>query len=449
MNRSFNMLLLALTPLMTIAGCSKAPTSETADQPTYKPRVVQTEVDVATAVRQPLQLELEFTGDLLPKRATRVVSELDGVVKSVPKVGAKFDVIANGKTYSEQLSITYGQEVKENEILVQLDTRDDEVALQIAEAKLEKAKADLAQLKAWERAEEVDRLVSLKNEAQARLDLAEKKLDRVRQLQERNAASVSDVDQAEMDVATSKAALEGATAVVARAKAGPTADEIAVMQAQVSQAEAEVKQHEREIEKATIRAPYDAVITSFNVEVGDHVAPGGTPIAEMMDVRYLVAEISIPEAYVGQVEVHDLAQVRTAGNRTPVTGLVVAVNDLVDPQSRSFTARVAIDNADRKFKAGQFATVVLSFGEEGDKRLAVPTKSIVFKEGEPHVYVVDQARAEAVRVRTGIRNDSLTEIVDGLEEGTPVVTDDPNLLADGMKVTIRQAKDPQQVAARP
>ncbi|TVS12661.1 MAG: efflux RND transporter periplasmic adaptor subunit [Planctomycetaceae bacterium] len=407
----------------------------------YMPRLQQVHVTVAPATRQSLDAEFEFTGNLLPRRVTRVMAEVEGIVYEVPQVGAQIDVEVDGRHYSERLGIGYGQQVSKGDVLVWLDTRDAEVGLRIAEAKLAKAQADLGKLKAWQRPEEVQRLTALRDEAQSRHQHAISDYHRTESLVQRNAATKSEYEKAALEVATLRAVLEASEASLAVAQAGPMQEEIAVQRALIAQAEAEVEQHRRTLDKAVLRAPYDSVVTAYHVEVGDRVTPAGGPVVELMDIRYLSAEIAVPEAYVGRLTLEDRARVEAAGSTGPVPGMVIAVNEFVDPQTRTFQVRVAIDNEQRKFKAGQFARVRLTLGSGGDQRLAVPRESVVFMEGQPHVFLLRDDTVHQTSVTIGVSSATAIEIQSGLAAGDKVVVDDPSLLADGMKVSVRQELD--------
>lgn len=419
-------------------------TSAATTASSYEPRLQQVQVRVAPVMRQSLTSELEVTGNLLPRRVTRVMAEVEGMVREIPQIGEQIDVEIEGRRYSERLGITYGQRVKQGDTLIQLDTRDAEVALRLAQAKLLKAQADLAHLKAWRRPEEVQRLTALRDEAHSRHEHAISDFRRTELLLKRNAASQSEFDRAALEVATLRAVLSASQASLAAAEAGPTQEELAVQQALISQAEAEVEQHRRTIEKAIIRAPYDSVITAFHVEVGDRVTPTSGPVAELMDIRYLSAEIAVPEAYIGRIDIRDEARVEAAGRTQSVPGVVIAVNDYVDPQTRTFNVRVAIDNEQRQFKAGQFAHVRLTRGAgdapgSGDgEPLAVPRESVVFVEGQPHVFILRDETVQLTAVKVGVSNATATEIRQGLTAGDVVVVDDPSLLADGMQVSVRE-----------
>lgn len=423
--------------LALLAGCGPSAVEGPAEVASVSLREIEVSAD--TVNRQSLASQLEFTGNLLPKRASRLTFEVDGIVSHIPQVGAKFDVTLNGLRYQEQLGIIYGQTVEQGDTLVELNKSDFELQIQIAEAKLAKARADLAKLNAGQRPEEILRLIALRNESRARLDQANRENTRLQQLRSKNVVAAADLDQAATQAAAARAMLESTEAMLASAQAGPTAEEVAVEQALVKQAEVQLAQAQQNLSKATLVAPYAGVIVSVNVEVGDRVAASSSPVVEMMDIKYLVAEINVPEALVGRVKVGDMAQVSAAGTTTAVSGLVVAVNEMVEPQTRSFKVRVAIVNQLRAFKAGQFAKVVLSIGTGQSDALTIPNASIVFADGQPTVFSIDGDRVLRRRVELGLSADDRTEVRAGLTAGTLVVTDDPTLLADGMQVKLRNA----------
>lgn len=428
--------MLVALPLFSGCGTSHADTTE---QSIRVQRANTVEVGVASVQKTKLSPEREFTGNLLPRRVTRITSEVDGIVREIPQVGTRFDVSLNGKQYSEQLAISIGQRVKQGDVLIQLDTHDLEIALSLTEAKLLKAKADLAKLNSWDRPEEVRRLTAMRDEVQARLDLAMSNLERSNQLHEQDVLTDTEFEQATMEVASTQALVESANATLATATAGPTPEEISVQEALIAQAEAEVQQATSELSKATIRAPFDGVVISIEVEVGDRVSAANGPLIELMDLRYLVAEIGVPEAFIGRVDVHDEARVTLAGYSEPVPGIVIAVNEYVDPAARTFQARIAIDNEAMKFKAGQFASVRLHLEDDQNATLVVPSDSIVFVEGQPHVFRIAGDHAELVPVELGLADSEFTEVIKGVNEKDQVVIDDPSLLVDGTKVSVRNA----------
>jgi RND family efflux transporter MFP subunit len=239
-------------------------------------------------------------------------------------------------------------------------------------------------------------------------------------------------------VTTTKAMLGSHEAMLRTATAGPTKEELAVQEALLAQAEAEVKQKEQDLTKATIHAPYDGVVTDMYVEVGERVSAASGQILELMDLRFLVAEVGVPEAYMSQLKIRDLATVHAAGSHEPVPGLIVSINDKLDPESRSFRVRVAIDNIERRFKAGQFVRVAMNIGSH-EQDIVIPSRAITFAEGQPGVFLYNDGVVTRTSITLGVGNDEHVTVLSGINAGDSVVTDNPALLTDGMKVEVRTA----------
>jgi multidrug efflux pump subunit AcrA (membrane-fusion protein) len=393
-------------------------------------------VTLAAAEQRSMTTQAEFTGSLLPNRVTPIMSEVEGVAMKFAEIGPLIEGDANGKHYSIRAGIQPGQEVTENQVLVQLDPTVFELQVASAKARLDKAQADLAQLMAWEREESIDRLKARLAEAKARQKLAAAEHQRALTLSNRNAASQGELERAAMELAAAEAMVDSQLASLREAQAGPTPEAIAVSKSLVAQAETEWKQAQRMLEKTAIRAPYDGSLTEIKVYKGQQVSPATGPLFEILDLRYLAAEVGVPEAFIGKIQINDLAEVAIAGATASVPGAVISINDKVDAESRSYRIRVAIDNEQRIFKAGQFVTVRLPVASS-EATTIVPAEAIQFIEGQPGVFVYADGVVHRRRVTLGLSDRNQTEILDGLAPGELVVIDDPSLLSDGMRVVVR------------
>jgi HlyD family secretion protein len=122
-------------------------------------------------------------------------------------------------------------------------------------------------------------LASAIDKAKSRLDYAQSELARKAQLVPNHAASQQELDQAEQDVATARADVADAQANHAAAVAGPTHEERAIADAQVKAAAAALAVLERRLDKTTLRAPTDGVVTVIVAEVGENVSAGQPVLA--------------------------------------------------------------------------------------------------------------------------------------------------------------------------
>jgi multidrug resistance efflux pump len=432
--------IIVLAIVVNLLGCGTDPEqSFTATQ-----TVQQIDVELALVTRTDLTTSLELVGNFLPSRRSVIVAEVDGVIEKIPRPTVNPTVVEFAGV-RETLPLDIGTEVKKGELLVKLDASEYELGLETEKAQLAHAKTELANLIAWKRPEEITLAKALHDEAIANLERAESDYDRVIRLVQDNAVSASEHDEKQANALKARALLAHAKANVAIAEAGPTAEQLAVGRAALASAEAQVKHERWKVDKTSVVAPYDAVVTDRYVDVGDRVtALPRVEIMEVMDIRFLVAEVGVPERYFGSVQLLERAAIRVQGHRDPIPGLIVRINDKVDPGSRAYRIRVAIDNTSRQFHVGQFVRVVLNIASSPNT-LTVPRRAVSYSGGQPNVFVFANGKVTRHPVELGIETDDSVEIVSGLNEKAQIVVDDPAVLTDNMPVQVRKSKSIAQV----
>jgi HlyD family secretion protein len=407
------------------------------------------QVEVLPLQRSQITKTLEAVGTLLPARGATIVAEVDGVIDYLPETTRRIEYEENGQKRSFPLTLDIGDSIAEGDILVQLDARDAELALEKARAQLDLTQKQLADLLAWRRDEEVRQLAARVEQAVAARDLAEADLARNDQLMSRNAASVAEHDTLRAAAQQARAAVAEAEAALALAQAGPTAEQIAVAKSQLAAAEVDVRKRERELEKTTIRCPYQAVITQRYVGVGDRVtALPRVEIMQIADTRMLFAEVDVPERHLGQVRLGDKVELRAAGVQERVIGSVELMAGDIDLDTRTFRVRIAVDNRSGRMRPGGFVRAWLPIASE-ENALVVPRTAVSFNEGQPAVFVYEAAgqepggppgRVTRRAVELGIVNREACEIAAGLREGDLVVLTNPALLADGLPVQLAEER---------
>lgn len=443
-----------LCAALSAAGCSNFGPGE-AGAATGEATAAKIPVQLVHVQRTDLAATVELVGSLLPRRRTVIVAEVDGVIKDVADIEEipealreYYDAFVSEGLIDELPSLDLGTKVKEGQEIVWLDPSEYQLKLAAAQAGLDSAKRELEKLHAWRRPEEIRQAQAARDEAAARAAVAESDLERAKQLVGRTAISQAEYDRMEAEMKMARAALDRADAEWTLAKAGPTKEEIAVAEAAVAQAEAEVVRAQWEVDKTTIRAPYDGVVTDRYVDEGERVtAMPRVEIMEIMDLSFLVAQLGVPERHIGQIQIGDLARVYMKGSVQPVPGIVALMNDKVDPSNRTFRIRVAIRNDERQFKVGQFVRVELQV-ESSPDALTIPAEAIAYTGGEAHVFVFDDGRVRKRAVELGVANADAAEVLSGLVEGEQVVVDDPSILSDGMSVEVKPANVETQLSAK-
>jgi HlyD family secretion protein len=316
---------------------------------------------------QQTQTSEEETRSAVVERGKLLVAvSASGSIEPQSSAGLTFETPAR----VTDVLVKVGDRVETGDVLAQLDTRQLELQVHQAQAALAAAKAQLAQLEAGPRPEEVaaaeadlraaqaqvsgavanlDQLKSGPTEAQiaaaetqvaqAELQhkLAQTEYDRVRGIkvrEEKLEQTAYDLYTAEKSLAAAQAALEDAQAGAdaddlraaqanidgavaqqdaAQARldlllAGATEEQIADAEAQVERAQAALEQAELSLKRATLDAPLDGVVARVNVSASE-MAPVGLPVITLLDPSGLQVIISVDELDVGRLAVGQLAQV--------------------------------------------------------------------------------------------------------------------------------------------
>ncbi len=436
--------LMLATLLLPAAGCGH---TEATGRTTDPPEPIQ--VTFSPVERASIRAELELVGTLIPLRATTIVSDVDGQIASFPASQRSIEYQEAGQITSQALGLDLGHVVRKGEVLVQIDPVDFELALGMAKAEHELAKRNLDNLLSWRRDEEVLQLEAALEEAHAANTRAQADLGRAEQLLSTKAVSQGQFDESRAAAQMAAAGVKRAEAALALAKAGPTAEEVAVAEAQVAAAAAQVAMQQEKVDKTTIRAPYDAIISDRYIDVGDRVtAMPRVEIMQIIDPQILFAQTPVPERYQGVVRVDDVAAITAEGIATPFPAHVDLINAKIDPETRTFRVRIAVDNRQGVLKAGGFVRVALRVGSAADVPV-VPLDSVVFTEGQPAVFVHEKGHVRHVPIEVGISDGRVYEIVSGVLPGQEVAVNRTSLLTNAMPVTAVRALAAEQEEQSP
>jgi len=190
-------------------------------------------------------------------------------IRIAPEVGGELAAIRVRK----------GAAVRAGDTVAELSALELTAAVGQARAALAAASANRDHVFAGARDEEIAALAAGIARAKSRLEYAQAQLARAAHLARQDFASRQALDQAEADVATARADMAEAEANHAAAEAGLTRGQRAIADAQVEAAAAAVAVLERRLEKTTLRAPADGIVSVIVGEVGENIRAGQPVLA--------------------------------------------------------------------------------------------------------------------------------------------------------------------------
>jgi membrane fusion protein, multidrug efflux system len=245
--------------------------------------------------------------------------------------------------------------------------------------------------------------------ARSRVEQNRVDLQRTEQLLAKQFASQAEVDQQRLTLAQSESQLKAAVA------------------------QQQIKLNQRGYTE--LLADRDGVVTAIAVEAGQVVSPGQAVITVAADGEREVL-VSIPESRVDELRRAQRLQVSVWAQRGKVyTGALRELAPDTDSVTRTYSARIAVKDADSALMLGMTASVFAP-DVEGSSAIRLPLSAIHDKAGQPQVWVIDGATAQVSPrvVKLGSAQDDSVLVVDGLRQGETVVTAGVHMLHTGQKV---------------
>jgi HlyD family secretion protein len=209
----------------------------------------------------------------------------------------------------EEITVRDGDLVGAGQELARLESAELEARRSAAQAQLDGARAQLAELQRGARPEELRQARAAEAMARERMQEASRVLERTRALEEGGAVSREALEQARTAYEVARAQHDHASEQLGMVRTGVRAERIEAQQAAVRGAEAALAQVEAALSNAIIRAPFAGVVTVRHRQPGEAVA-AGAPVLTLMDPDDRWVRIYVREDEVGSVALGQRAQVR-------------------------------------------------------------------------------------------------------------------------------------------
>ncbi len=263
-------------------------------------------------------------------------------------------------------------------------------------------------------------------------------------------AAAARLRQAEADLALQRVTLERLEAVrqaepgaVTQQQVDEGQGRLQVAEATVGRLRAELAQMETMMGYATIRAPFDGVVTERYVDPGALI-PVGTgstqePIATLMNMDTVRVFVDVPEPDVPFVtrktSVH-LALAALPGRDFEAT--VTRYATALDPETRTMKTEIDFRNRDHSLRPGMYGVATLIL-EKRDNALSLPATALLLEKDRPYVFTVSGGAARRIPVTIGLDDGIVVEILDGLKGDELVIVGGKGIVTEGMLVRVGES----------
>jgi HlyD family secretion protein len=376
-------------------------------------------VQTEKVVRRTITQVVTASGDVEPKVLVKISPEVSGEIVDLP--------------------VVEGQKVPKGQVIVKI--RPDTYIAQVQQSQ--------AYLQS---------MIGAQDLAKANYDNSASTYKRAQELYKKSLMSDQDLESAKTQYDVNKATYESA-------------------KANVASAQAQLAQQQDLLDKTTIHAPMDGVVSVLNSKLGERVVGtsmmAGTEIMDIADMNSMEAQVNVDENDVVLVAVSDTAVLSVdAFPEKKIKGVVYQIASSgtttgagTQDQVTNFLVKIRIIQTEIDLKPGMSVTADIQTATHLNV-LSVPIQSVTVrmpkapeskmqngssntnsaKANEKHetvnecVFVVDKGVAKAVTVKRGIADDNYVEITSGLKGGEEVVSGSfvaiSRELNDGSKVRI-------------
>lgn len=394
--------------------------------------------------------------DAISERATPVAYIVAQPQSVVPRVTG-FGIVEPGRSWNAVAQVqgrivalhpdfVRGGTIRAGQQIAQIDPEAYELAVAQAEANVRSGVAQLAELDA--NAEATQALLAIEREA---LDLAERELNRQRQLAERGQLADSAVEAQQRSVLGQRAAVQSLENQLNLVPAQRDALEQALAVSEASRDQARL-----DLDRTQVLAPFDARVASADVDIGEFVSPGsrlgtldGVTTAEI-DAQVAPQEMArlsrlifanrdnpFHPAFLAGDSLTARVRLNVDGFAPEWSAQVDRITDGVDAQTRSIGVIVTVDNPYGLARAGERPPLIKGMFVEVDLQGPVVEDVIVLPRSaieNGRIMVVDEAgRLAFVEIANAVFQDDLAMILAGaLAEGTQVIVSAPSPAIPGM-----------------
>lgn len=183
-----------------------------------------------------------------------------------------------------------------------------------------------------------------------------------------------------------------------------------------------VQKVEQQLLKTTLVAPIDGVIANENLTVGA-VPPANA--MTLIDVSFYTIDLAIDETDIVNIAVGQVVNLNVVALKdTPITGSITVIDTAptIDGQLVTYSATVTLDPTTASLRPQMSATASIVIGEVKDVIL-VPNRFIRVDNDTQRTYVTvsNNGTYTDTPVTIGVRNETNTQILSGLQSGQTIV----------------------------
>lgn len=250
--------------------------------------------------------------------------------------------------------------------------------------------------------------------------------------------------KAEADLNGKKSIYERLKSVFDKTPQLTTIAEVEKAQSEYESAKATLNALSAQVSFLQIQAPFAGVVVNRYFDKGATIQSGlnnsnAMPLFEIQDLQPIRLQIDIPETDAVLIDKNSKAEITFP--ELPdgkYTATVSRIAYGLDETTKTMKVEIDLPNTDLKIRPGMYAKVQIQRSGHKDA-LSVPNEAIGNVKGQSFVYVVNDGIVKKVEVKTGIRDEKFTELLNAEIKATDkIVIQGKEFCSDGAVVNVKQ-----------
>lgn len=191
---------------------------------------------------------------------------------------------------------------------------------------------------------------------------------------------------------------------------------------------------EKDYSDSTVYSPLTGVVSEKLQEPGEMAAAGKT-IVIVKDPNDTEVTAYLPAEYYHKVNVENTPVKVKSFLEIPEDARVTYKSPEISPELRTFKIKCHTLNNSKLMVPGGLANLTLVL--ETRSGLAVPTSSLVNRDGSKAIFIAENGKAKLIKVKVGLENEGYTEVTsEQLKAGDKVIVVGQHMVNDGSSIAV-------------
>ena len=188
-------------------------------------------------------------------------------------------------------------------------------------------------------------------------------------------------------------------------------------------------------EYSKISAPFNGTVGDFDLVKGQRIN-AGQKLCKLFNSSSLRIDVGVLENDITKIKVGNVAKIEIPSiTGETFSGRVVNVSPYIDKETKTCKVTIQIQNGSNKLKPGMFVKVFIE-SNNLQSRILIPKEALLVRDKRPLVFVVEGDLAKWKYIQIGEQNDEFIEVTEGLEPRENVIVEGQYTLAHDAKVRV-------------